>query len=184
MKTILYSCVAVLIVWGCTVSQDTTENQAGMEATKALLDSDYEIISRWADPIGNNALNGLGVQGALGAETTGSRINISGNTNYVRKIGDSMVIYLPYYGTRTTGATPLLTDNRSIVYEGVPISYELVPDAKRKRTLITFDLDTPKERYSFLVKVYDNKTVHIDMNAAHSSRIHYEGTIGPYRAIR
>ena len=176
MKALFFSGLCAILLLGCTASKQGNETAAA--ETNALVTGDFEIISTWANPIGNSALNRTGAQGALGVDSNAGRVNIAGNTNYVRKIGDSLSVYLPYYGTRTTGATPLMeTTQSSIIFEGIPNTYTVTTGRNGRFTQVLFAIETEKERYSFLVKVFSKNTVTMDVTATHRNRIQYEGRI-------
>lgn len=179
MKTVFLSALCALLVFSCTASKEASETAT--KAVEALVADNYEIVSTWANPVGSSAIKQLGAQGALGMDSNAGRINITGNTNYVRKVGDTLLVYLPYYGTRTTGATPLMeTTNSSIIFEGIPSSYTVLPGRKGAFTQVSFSFGTDSDRYNFLVKVFTNNSVTMDVTTANKSRIQYEGTIGRY----
>ena len=182
MKILPFICCFCVLL-SCTSSKDF--GQESLDAAAAIeIPDNFEISCVWANPIGNSAINALGAQGAFGPDNAGGRINIAGNTNYVRKIGDSLSIYVPYYGTRTSGATKVMNgSNGAIQFEGIPYNYSVAQHqhTRKNRTLIAFEITDDNGRHDFLITVYKSNKVTIDVNATHRSIISYEGTLGAYK---
>lgn len=109
-----------------------------------------------------------------------SRIDLTGNSNYLKIDGDSISAYLPFYGERQLGGG---YSNRTV---GIEIDGEYrdlkVTKGKKDSKEIRFsakDKNSTNENYNVYIQVFSNKTSNITINSSHRTRIRYSGKMTP-----
>ena len=168
--------IAVLTMMGCgsssSVSELTPEEYKAFE--DLVHNGNYEIKARWARPVSLNSLTALANAGLLAPEDTPSRINLLDNPGYLRVIGDSLSVYLPYYGDRQIGGGYNTLDN-AIRFDGIPKKMELEKDEKSKGYRLKMTMDNNTETYTVAAKLVPNSFSTINVNSTHRSGISYSG---------
>ncbi len=173
--------IAVLTMMGCgsssSVSELTPEEYQAFE--DLVHNGNYEIRARWARPVSLNSLTALANAGLLAPEDTPSRINLLDNPGYLRVIGDSLSVYLPYYGDRQIGGG-YNTLNNAIRFDGIPKKMELEKDEKSKGYRLKMTMDNNTETYTVAAKLAPNSFSTINVNSTHRSGISYSGDFQAY----
>lgn len=180
MRTLLYISTLLVLLVSCK-SMDTALSTAEANKTKSLVETaDFEIVMNWAIPMGSNELNQLNELLPLDSRT--GRINLVGTTNYIRKQGDSLQIYLPYYGTRQMNANP--TDiNGAIEFEGIPENYKVTYKEGKAQSLISFKFKENQEVYNMYITIEANQRVYVSVNSTYRTSIRYTGAVRALEAM-
>lgn len=109
----------------------------------------------------------------------GARINLIGNSNHVRIIGDSISVYMPYFGVRTGGGGAyggsggIKVENK---IENLKIDYN---DKKRKITL-TFKASDETEKIEFYMTIFAGGNTSLTVLSSSRSSISYDGSSVKY----
>ncbi|KAA3620530.1 MAG: DUF4251 domain-containing protein [Flavobacterium sp.] len=175
MRTLVLA-MSLLVLAGCK-STDPAIAEAEAQHTKALIDSKhYEIDMTWATPMASNAMNQISNSNLLPADSRTGRINLMGSSSYIRVKGDSLEVYLPYYGTHQLGHRPGETNN-AIQFVGEPDKYEVVYNEKKQLTQIYFRMKERTEQYDVNIRVFDNGSTNVNVNSTHRNSIGYTGNL-------
>ncbi len=103
----------------------------------------------------------------------GRNINLTGIANYIRVEGDSVQLFLPYFGVRHFGGG--YGDGGGIEYEG--LLQELEIKQEERRMLMTFDAGESSEGYQFHITLYPNGNVNTTVISTQRDNISYRGTV-------
>lgn len=117
---------------------------------------EFEIENEWAEPL------------------SGSQVNLIGNPNYIRFLGDSVKLFLPYFGVRHAGGNYGGRDG-GIEFEGVPEELEITEDKENKSISIEFQAEEDQEDFDFLIKFFPNGRTTTSVNSSERSTISYRG---------
>lgn len=129
---------------------------SSMEELNSLIDSrQFEIEHEWAVP------------------QRGRNINLIGNANYIRVEGDSVELFLPYFGVRHFGGG--YGSEGGIEYEG--LLQELEIQKEDRRLLMTFGGGKSSENYQFHITFYPNGTVNTTVVSTQRDNISYRGAV-------
>jgi len=110
----------------------------------------------------------------------GRRINLMSNSNFLKIKNDSAIIYLPYFGTLTSGANAMTNDG-GIVFAGLMDDYEMTNDDKKQKVSLTFTTVVKDDSYIFYVTIFRGGNTLINMNSNFRSAIKYDGKTGKIR---
>lgn len=166
-----------LVLLGCGGAKNLESTVAEREALqKMITDNSFEIVSQWA--LLTNTLPPLFSTGMLlPPGSTGNNINLTGNANFLKKQGDSIAAYLPFFGVRQMGGSYGGTSDSAIEFEGVPSKYKSHYNEKRKRHEVSFAIRNGTESFVVNVFLFDNLRSSIQISSSHRSMITYRGTI-------
>jgi len=179
MKALYFTLFTILYIsCGSNTKLTTASSTQNFLAVQELAKSgSFEVDSQFAQPRASAALSRVANTNILGYGNNASSINIINNPNYLKKIGDSVSAYLPYYGERTI---PLASrDLGGIEFHGVPKDYKIILDEKRKLTRISFNIDdfeNPIEKYDVEILLYSTYASEIKVSSASRSPISYTGS--------
>ena len=136
----------------------------------------FEIISESATPQNTMAITAVTNSGLLAPGNTSGLINLVGNTNYLRVLGDSISGYLPFFGERRMGGS-YGSRRGGIEFDGVPTNYE-IKNGKKNGREIRFtinDKENNTEQYRVLIYLYPNLRTTININSTHRTTMIYRG---------
>lgn len=140
----------------------TGDSEWEMEEIKQLVKSrQFEIEHRWANP-----LRGDG------------RINLIGNPNFIRFKGDSVDIFLPYFGVRQSGGG--YNREGGIRYEGIARDVR-IEENRDKNLFLRFKGQTNNETQEFTITIFPNRRVETYVNSMQRDAISYQGEIEPLK---
>eukprot|EP00746_Dinoflagellata_sp_MGD_P105105 gnl/MRDRNA2_/MRDRNA2_43698_c0_seq1.p1 gnl/MRDRNA2_/MRDRNA2_43698_c0~~gnl/MRDRNA2_/MRDRNA2_43698_c0_seq1.p1 ORF type:complete len:182 (-),score=2.21 gnl/MRDRNA2_/MRDRNA2_43698_c0_seq1:70-615(-) len=175
MRTIVLV-ISLLVLVGCK-STDPAITEAEAQRTKTLIDSkNYELDMSWATPLASNAMNQISNANLLPADSRTGRINLMGSSSYIRVKGDSLEVYLPYFGTHQIGHRPGDT-NSAIQFVGEPDKYEASYNEKKELTQIYFRMKERTEQYDVNIRVFNNGNANVNVNSTHRNSISYTGKL-------
>lgn len=119
---------------------------------------EFEIENNWANPMGGNS------------------INLIGNSNFIRFEGDSVDIFLPYFGVRHSGGG--YGSEGGIVYKGPLEDLKIREGQEDNKIELEFEADHEGENFQFDVTIYGNGTTNTSVKSSERQSISYRGTVG------
>ena len=150
----------VLMIMACGSTKNTGSNNdlQNFEQLRELVDSrEYEIENDWAVPL---------------RLTT---VNLIGNSNFIRFKGDSVEVFLPYYGVRQTGGG--YGTSGGIEYEGRAEELEIEEDMTKNNILIKFEGQQGTEHLRFIITLFPNGNASTSVNSSERDAISYRGNV-------
>ncbi|MGB5818402.1 MAG: DUF4251 domain-containing protein [Saonia sp.] len=166
-----------VLVLGCGTSPKTTVPTAESKMLDEMVfQNAFQIESDWAMPLMTNSLNSIANSGLFPPGSNANRITLVGNDNYLKVNGDSISVYLPYFGERQMGGG-YNSDGSAIQFKGIPEDYRIVQNKRKKRREIRFKMKKNTETFVVTVMLFPNLTSNINVNSSHRFPISYSGTI-------
>ena len=110
----------------------------------------------------------------------GARINLIGNPNHVRIIGDSISVYLPYFGVRTGGGGAY-GGSGGIKIENKIEDLEIEYDDKKRKINLKFNAFDGSERVEFYMNIFGGGNTNINAFSNTRSNISYDGLSELYK---
>lgn len=145
-----------------------------LEKVHAVVKMDtLKIRSQWANPLNANDIINIGL---LPPDSAAGNINLIGNPNYFKIIGDSLSIFLPYYGRRQLGGT-YNPSEVGIAFEGKPKVFKQEFNEKRNRYEYYFEVNTNKENLQINLSIFPNLRTDIKISSSHRTFISYSGAV-------
>lgn len=143
----------------CGGGQNTAMNQPQNfdELEQLVQKRHFEVENQWAMPLG------------------GSRIDLIGNTNFIRFKGDSVKLFLPYFGVRHTGGG--YGDEGGIKYEGVAEDLKVENDQNQKKIVLKFSGEQGSEDLDFYVTLFPNGNTNTSVTSSQRATISYQGHV-------
>ncbi len=176
MKTLFLIFTSCLLV-SCGSSQNLEISTGKSKVLDELVaQKKLEIISDWASPLASSSLNALSNSGLFPAGSTANNINLIGNFNHFRILGDSISVYLPYYGERRI-STGFNNRNNNIEFDGVPEDVKITYNEKKQRYLMKFGIRNATEWLRVSVTLYPNMRSDIMIQSNHRTSIQYRGKV-------
>jgi hypothetical protein len=128
IKSGLFTVIIMLFMYSCGGAKTSNTAENFEELREFVNNSEFEIQSEWAMPLGQN------------------QINLIGNPNFIRFKGDSVNLFLPYFGVRHAGGG--YGGEGGIKYEGVAKDLQIIeePENKKVITQVSHPLFTGFER--------------------------------------
>ncbi|MDT0677012.1 DUF4251 domain-containing protein [Autumnicola musiva] len=120
----------------------------------------FEIENDWAVPL------------------RGSMINLIGNPNSIRFKGDSVDVFLPYFGVRHSGGG--YGDAGGIEFKGSPRNVS-IEESNKDGLQLKFEGNDGNENLQFIVNIFSNGNTTISVNSSQRDAIRYRGNIGPLK---
>lgn len=174
MKLFLF--IPFLLLLGCSSSKNVMETNTKSKALDELVTKKhFKIISDWASPRASSGLNSVANSGLLGVGNSGTRINLIGNTNFLKIEGDTLTADLPYYGERQMGGG--YTSETGIKFKGVPKVYQETKDSSSQQHRITFQISEGTESFGVSITLFPNWSSLIVVNSSQRSAISYQGNV-------
>lgn len=151
---------SLLLLLGCGGAKERHEKDLGdLEELMSLIEGrEFEIENNWAIPLG------------------GGRVNLIGNPNSITFKGDSVEVYLPYFGVRHSGGDYGGRDG-GIKFEGPVENLVIREDQVKKNIFLTFEHTREMENYEFLIRLYPNRNVYTSVNSSQRNSISYQGEV-------
>lgn len=158
-RSFIFLSLGFLLACGGTREQREQKDLQDLEELMELVESrEFEIENDWAIPLG------------------GGRVNLIGNPNSITFKGDSVEVYLPYFGVRHSGGD-YGGRNGGIKFEGPLEELVVREDKVKKNIFLTFERRRGTEDYDFLIRLYPNRTAYISVNSSQRNSISYQGEI-------
>lgn len=156
-----------------TVSEQDKNNL--VKVTELLDSKHFSVEAQWAYPLTTGSLTQLANAGLLGNGNNASRINLQGNSNFLRIKNDSVHMYLPYYGERRVGGG--YNSNNGVEARNVMSNYEVKDHSKKNAKVITFNVSEKTETYNIIITTFSNKSTNIVVNSNQRASIRYNGEL-------
>ncbi len=154
----LLLCATLLLCFSCGSSRNNSEKMEQYSDLQELVNSrEFMIENQWAQPL------------------TGSRINLIGNTNYMRFKNDSINLHLPYFGVRHSGGG--YDREGGINYEGPLKNLEINENPEKNRIKLNFKAEQNSEDLSFIVVIFSGGKVNTSVTSSQRNTISYDGEI-------
>ncbi len=166
-KTSLLFLISILLNT-VVFSQSKKEQKAekaikDFEVMNALIDSNnFEFMADWA------------------TSQNGRRINLTTSANFLKIENDSANIYLPYFGTMTSGGAAMTSDG-GIVFSGLIEDYKKTVDEKKQKIVVKFSAITNNDKFDFNMTIYKGGNTLVNLNSNYRSVIKYDGKTGEKR---
>lgn len=109
----------------------------------------------------------------------GSLIDLTGNTNFIRFQGDSVNLFLPYFGVRQTGGG--YGSEGGLEYEGLAEDLILRKSDKGNSMILQFEADRGTENLEFLITLFTDGTANTSVTSSQRDPISYRGHIRELR---
>ena len=121
-----------------------------------VVQKEFAIENQWANPMGGN------------------RVDLIGNTNYIRINGDRVELFLPYFGVRHSGGA--YNSEGGIKYEG-PIENLQIEERDGKSINVTFKGRQGSEDLDFLITLFPGGSAITNVNSSERQSISYQGRL-------
>ncbi|NNJ88321.1 MAG: DUF4251 domain-containing protein [Eudoraea sp.] len=170
-------CCFVLFIFSCGSSSSVNNDSSKIaDLRRMVTKANYEITSNWAFPLMTQGLTSIANAGLLMPGSNASSIDLIGNPNYLRVIGDSVSVSLPYFGERQMGGGYNNTGS-GLSFDGIPDSYETQWDERKQRYQIKFQVKQRTETLQFNILLFTNLKSDIKVNSTHRTSIGYNGVV-------
>lgn len=163
----------ILMCVSCGVSK-VTYSPEDLAKVQSLIDNDtIRIESSRAYPQNMAQLSSIGV---LPPGNGSGHVNLVSNPNHFFKAGDSLSIYLPYYGTRQMGGQ-LGSNNIGIEFNGKPKKTQYSFNEKKNSHKYEFLINNNSESFDIQVLIFPSFKTEILINSTHRTSISYNGNV-------
>ena len=161
IKIVCFILLSTLI--SCSTSKHADKNNAekgnsslSIEQIQKLAENKaFTITTDWAYPLGIRS------------------INLIGNPNFIKFKNDSVIGFLPYFGTVHMAAN--YGGDGGISFEGIPEQYEVIPQKDGKEVKVKFEINNKMENFQVVVNLFKNSTANVSVNSAYRNSISYSG---------
>ena len=133
------------------------EEQQYQELVDLVNSREFEIVSEWAVP------------------QSGNNVSLIGNTNFIRFKGDSVNVYLPYFGERYSGGG--YGTSGGIEYKGPIENFRVEERRNQQDLLLRFEGEQDSENLEFLITLYPNGNANTSVTTSERSSITYRGEV-------
>ena len=150
--------ILMTMACGSTKNTGNSTDIQNFEQLRELVNSrEFEIENDWAVPL---------------RLTT---INLIGNSNFIRFKGDSVEVFLPYFGVRQSGGG--YGTSGGIEYEGPAKDLEIEEDMAKNNILIKFEGRQGSEHLQFIITLFTKGNVSTSVNSSERDPISYWGNV-------
>jgi len=148
----------ILITLSCGSTKNTAIDLQNFKQLSELVNSrEFEIENDWAVPLRL------------------STINLIGNTNFIRFKGDSVEVFLPYFGVRQSGGG--YGTSGGIEYEGPAEELYIEEDKAKNNILLKFEGRQGSEQLQFIITLFKKGNVSTSVNSSERDPISYWGNV-------
>lgn len=171
LRPLLFCFVFVI---GCSSARVATPSEIETLQTIVATKS-FEFTADSASPMATRSLNAVANSGLLPPGSNASRINLVGDSNYLKIEGDSVSANLPYFGERQMGGG--YGASTGIEFDGLPKDYKEHYDSEKNKYTIGFNINNNTEQYTVLMDIFSNLSTTISVVSSSRFSIRYDGTI-------
>lgn len=150
------------------------QEQEYLDLGQLVEEKNFNIISNWALPMLTSGMMAVSNAGLLPPGSNIGRIDISSSRNHLKIVGDSISAYLPYYGERQMGGN-YNAANSGIEFNGVPITYEVHQNTKKKFYAIRFTIAEKSEKYQVNLVLLPDLSCSISVSSSQRNSIMFYG---------
>jgi len=108
------------------------------------------------------------------ATTARGRISLTSNVNFLKFSKDSINIYLPYFGSSSSGGATMTGDG-GIVYSGPKTKYKMSVNDKKQKINIAFTASDKNDTFDFSLTIFKGGNTNINVNSNYRTSIKYDG---------
>jgi len=119
-------------------------------------------------------------EAAWATSQSGGRINLTNNSNFLKIRNDSADIFLPYFGTLSSGVDAV-SGGGGITFSGLMDNYEMTVDDKKQKILIKFNARSNNDTFDFYFTIFRGGNSLVNVNSNYRSAIKYDGTTSKIR---
>ncbi|MEW7292064.1 DUF4251 domain-containing protein [Aquimarina sp. 2304DJ70-9] len=175
MKKIIFLIFGFCLLLSCSGTKRAVVTEAQIKALDEIVaKKTFQIESVWANPLVTASISNLANSGLLPPGSSIGNINLVGNPNYLKMHGDSISMYLPYFGEQRI-ATNYNRADAAIEYNGKPDEIKIIKNDKKQIYRIHFSAKTDRDVYDVYVTLYPNLKSTIDINSVYRTTITYSG---------
>ncbi len=145
--------------------------QSRAEKKKIKEEKAAEEYTYLKDFVNSNKIN---FEADWATTNTGKRINLIGNTNYLKIDDQEVDIYLPFFGTAHS-ANVGFGGNGGIEFKGIIGKYSVKFNDKKQLTTIKFSAKEKSENFDFSLTLYGNKNANLTVSSNSRSNMSYSG---------
>ncbi len=150
--------VLITMACGSTKNAGNSRDLENFEQLRELVNSrEFEIENDWAVPL---------------RLTT---VNLIGNSNFIRFKGDSVEVFLPYFGVRQSGGG--YGTSGGIEYKGPTKELEIAEDMTENNILIKFEGRQGSEHLQFIITLFPKGNTSTSVNSSERDPISYWGNV-------
>lgn len=156
----LLAAFILLLVLACggVKKSGSAEAVKEFQALSELVNSrEFEIENEWLMPLG------------------GSMVNLIGNPNYIRFKGDSVEVFLPYYGVRHSGGG--YGRDGGIHYKGPAKNLNITEDTAKNNILVNFEGKQAAENLEFFITLFPGGSATTSVRSSQRESISYRGDV-------
>lgn len=152
----------LILLYSCGGGQSAAEQQQEFHELDELIEArEFEIVNDWALPL------------------RGNRVNLIGNTNFIRFEDDSVTVQLPFYGVRHSGGG-YNSGYGGFEFEGIPENLQIQQDRENDKINIAFEANDGTENLNFHIILYPNGNARTSVTSSQRDSMSYQGQVGPY----
>lgn len=172
-----------ICILGCSNSKTYTaqENTAFKNLQDLVASKYFEIESHTARPMASTAMMQVANSNILGPGNSATNINLVGNANSLKVMGDTIKGYLPFFGEQFFGANPG-GNNNGIEFNDVPEDYQVKLNESKHTVEISFKIKDEfrsNERYIINLTLFPNNTSIMNVQSVSRSNIEFLGNLKP-----
>ncbi|CAM4367240.1 DUF4251 domain-containing protein [Gillisia limnaea] len=150
--------VLFILACGGTKKSGSEEATKDFQKLSELVNNrEFEIENEWLTPLG------------------GPAINLIGNPNYIRFEGDSVDVFLPYYGVRHSGGG--YGTNGGIKYKGPAKNLNISKDPAKNSILLNFEGNDGNENLEFFITLFQGGSATTSVSSSQRESISYRGDV-------
>lgn len=160
MKRAKFGILALCLIFlsiACGSTKGSGDSAEYNELAQLVNSREFQIENDWAMPL------------------RGSMINLIGNPNLIRFKGDSVEVYLPYFGVRQSGGG--YGTEGGIKFEGLVENFNIKEEKDKNRLIVKFDGNQDSEDLDFTVTFYSNGDTNTSVNSSQRDGISYRGKV-------
>lgn len=141
----------------------------------------FEAVMDWAYPMASQALNAIANAGLIPPGSNVNSINLVGNPNYVRMKGDSIQMYVPFFGERQM-VTSYNPTQGGFEFDGIPKKLDIQKNEQKQEYTIRFTakMEDGNEYCDITLNIYPDQSISMNINSTHRISINYKGKISAF----
>lgn len=149
--------LALLITACGSANRDAANSPEYREMVEKVNDLHFEIENQWANPLRYD------------------RMNLLGNPNHIKFKGDSVDVFLPFFGVRHSGGG--YGSDGAVIYEGVMENLRVEESPRKGEMRVFFEGNRKTENMDFQITIYPNGKTTTYFGSSQRDRIIYDGEI-------
>lgn len=147
-----------LILVSCGSSNRGSANSPEYsQMLERVQDLEFTIENEWANPVKY------------------SRVNLLGNPNHIKFEGDSVDVFLPFFGERQYGGA--YGSEGALQYEGPLRDLKIQERPDKGQVLVFFKGNNEGENLDFRVTIFPNGNTNTSVTSSQRDQIQYDGRI-------